>query len=660
MNIRILFLIAFLVVSVNISYSQNPSAMLSVIGDTAFCESGEGYLKIEFFDGKPEYGYLIKIYPNGDPVNWISKVYQADPIDDNELINGYFIDTLKVWGSYTYELIEFYDANLVQSDWVEGRGYKNVSGKVEFRLDSMPEPKLNIVDNSICGDIVEMASSAIPELSTSSVYWTSTGVGSFNDTAIVNAVFTSDLKTQSQQIIFTFYEVNGACIESAIDTVNLLGKPSGELNGYKDICLVDSVSITINFEGNGPWNFSIVDAKNDTLLKDVAEFGHLSNLIVNEVVGNNTLRFGYIVDNNGCFGYVDTIFTGTAKTVNIQPKVSLGDNKTICGVTDIIVADFDKGVDSWQISSGSANIIETVNNSALIQSYVEGNVGVVCTVNNDGCNNSDTVYIEFAKNSIVNPLSNDTTICEGGTAHINIDVKNNPPWDVKYSDGLSDFSQTFTSSPVVINLDVVENQTYSIKSIVNSKGCVTIFDSLDFQISVESNVSAYAGEDQSLDRVYQTILNGSPSDLNGCWSFVSGNGNIVSPFSSQTIIDSLKVGVNVLSFTVLPMACPSSSDNVTITVNKYKYYNGFSPDGLGKNERFTIEGADSDEQNKLMVFDQFGKLVYQKEGYFNQWDGTDMSDKPLDDGIYYFIFTSENEEAIKDYVVIRRAKTNNQ
>jgi hypothetical protein len=48
-------------------------------------------------------------------------------------------------------------------------------------------------------------------------------------------------------------------------------------------------------------------------------------------------------------------------------------------------------------------------------------------------------------------------------------------------------------------------------------------------------------------------------------------------------------------------------------------------------------------------------VVYKKNGYENDWTGTDMAGQPLPNGYYYFIFSGSGIDAIKDFLVIKRA-----
>ena len=92
---------------------------------------------------------------------------------------------------------------------------------------------------------------------------------------------------------------------------------------------------------------------------------------------------------------------------------------------------------------------------------------------------------------------------------------------------------------------------------------------------------------------------------------------------------------------------------VTIVVSEedpIEIYNGISANGDGKNDGFRIEGIENYRKNTLKIFNRWGVLVYQKEGYTNADPFTGYSNgrstiesgKKLPQGTYYYILEYEN------------------
>lgn len=181
-------------------------------------------------------------------------------------------------------------------------------------------------------------------------------------------------------------------------------------------------------------------------------------------------------------------------------------------------------------------------------------------------------------------------------------------------------------------------------------------------IRFDEQPAADAGEDLTLYNQDNTTLIAENTDLSnnndewiGEWKLISGTGNISDPGSMDALISGLDHGQTTLEWSVINGVCPEATDTVVITVKNLTYYTGISPDAQ-TNKYFKIKGAHTIPSNELMVFDQSGQLVYREpnleEG--NQWDATGLDGKPLESGIYYFIFKGEGIEPVKDYLVIKR------
>lgn len=85
---------------------------------------------------------------------------------------------------------------------------------------------------------------------------------------------------------------------------------------------------------------------------------------------------------------------------------------------------------------------------------------------------------------------------------------------------------------------------------------------------------------------------------------------------------------------------------------------GISPNGDGKNDNWTITGADYFENNHLQIFNRFGTEVYHKEYYTNEFVGkanvSTLGGELLPDGTYFYVFDKNNgEEAVKGYIYIK-------
>jgi gliding motility-associated-like protein len=102
-------------------------------------------------------------------------------------------------------------------------------------------------------------------------------------------------------------------------------------------------------------------------------------------------------------------------------------------------------------------------------------------------------------------------------------------------------------------------------------------------------------------------------------------------------------------------------NQATVTITVYDLVlpdQVFSPNGDGLNDTFFIEGCESYPNNKLQIFNRWGNLVYEKNGYKNDWDGYSIVFKignlPLPVGTYFYVFNYGTHLHKTGYVYLNR------
>ena len=63
----------------------------------------------------------------------------------------------------------------------------------------------------------------------------------------------------------------------------------------------------------------------------------------------------------------------------------------------------------------------------------------------------------------------------------------------------------------------------------------------------------------------------------------------------------------------------------------------FSPNGDGINDEWVIPGIENYPRNEVRIFNRWGNIIYQKNGYMNDWTGTYTNGELLSIGAYYYI-----------------------
>ena len=99
--------------------------------------------------------------------------------------------------------------------------------------------------------------------------------------------------------------------------------------------------------------------------------------------------------------------------------------------------------------------------------------------------------------------------------------------------------------------------------------------------------------------------------------------------------------------------CDTAQVQVFVLCEDLVFYTGFSPNGDGINETFTIIGLERYPDNRLRVFNRWGEQVHYSIGYQNDWDGT-WQGEGLPDGTYFYVFVSGRGKRHSGYVQINR------
>jgi gliding motility-associated-like protein len=131
-------------------------------------------------------------------------------------------------------------------------------------------------------------------------------------------------------------------------------------------------------------------------------------------------------------------------------------------------------------------------------------------------------------------------------------------------------------------------------------------------------------------------------------------GNIISykPTLGYKGLDTLtySITINGLSDTavvIFKVDCPN---------DPCKFPEGFSPNGDGVNDYYTLYCTGAYNKSEMLIFNRWGNEVYhKKDGYNGEWDGT-YRGQDLPDGTYYYVFKYNDgvNKAKSGFIVIQR------
>ena len=319
---------------------------------------------------------------------------------------------------------------------------------------------------------------------------------------------------------------------------------------------------------------------------------------------------------------------GDSITVNysIPPEVELGNDTLLCQGEELLLnVSTPEAAYQWQDNSTGNSY--TVTNSGFY--WVE-------VTNADGCSNSDSVTVDFSILPPVN-LGNDTVLCNGQSIDL---VAYITGVTFKWQDGSTDSVLT-ASLPGLYWVEAI-----------NTDNCSST-DTVSIQI-----------ENLKADFEYELIpcsseiqfLNLSSDTLSSHWDFGDGTtSNANNPVHTYQTNEKYKVVLIInpgsACADTAQKGIPFENDAVSDTLF---IPNIFTPNGDGKNDYFEVKEIDHPctDISRLMIFNRWGKKVFEAEGSPYKWDGS-TNENVLSEGVYFYVLEGERLKRTGSVTLLR-------
>ncbi|URC11141.1 gliding motility-associated C-terminal domain-containing protein [Flavobacterium sp. B183] len=401
--------------------------------------------------------------------------------------------------------------------------------------------------------------------------------------------------------------------------------------------------------------------------------------------------YGVIASSSGC---ENPIRLAVAVTVNVPLSVTTPrTTQVFClsaapTVQDIVVNEANI-VWYTTASGGTPLAANTPLVAATYYAAAQGNITNGC-----GAVPRLAVIVTFNNDALVPITTTDDTPCvfQGVTYSI-ANGKSNYVWSVSNGTitsggGLNDGSVTISWSdigPGKVEVEYIntcnERTTKSLNVIVATCSDLTITntvsnpkpnfgDQITFTITVNN-----IGQGNFINTIVSDLL---PSGYNlisasataGTYSLLSQIWTIPTLNAGQsvvlTIVAEVLPGGKYLSVatveTSTPLDVDSSNNSASVSVEPIclTVYNEFTPNNDGANDLFRIDCIETYPNNELKVYNRYGSLVYSKQHYENDWDGTanvsgvinrgDM----LPTGTYFYVIAIGDGTVKKGWLSIMR------
>lgn len=196
--------------------------------------------------------------------------------------------------------------------------------------------------------------------------------------------------------------------------------------------------------------------------------------------------------------------------------------------------------------------------------------------------------------------------------------------------------------------------SYSVRVRTTDKGGLSLERQLTISIS-EKPVLTGTGNETYTNPFTRTTASATPTISMGLSSdlYVSGadivsyNWSPSTGLNSTTISNPIATPKTTTTYTVEVTNRFGSKTMVAITVivkedfNVASRNNILTPNGDGQNDSWIIENLASYPNNKVTIIDRFGRIVYSKINYSNDWKAQ-VNGFDLPKGTYYYILTFNN------------------
>ena len=253
----------------------------------------------------------------------------------------------------------------------------------------------------------------------------------------------------------------------------------------------------------------------------------------------------------------------------------------------------------------------TINNIATTQSgtyYV--------SQEEDGCR-SDSVQFQLEiQQSVILEFSGDTVLCNGESTEIIVEGSNAVEWSNGSTENLQELGSgtytVFSTSPDGCN-DTLQITLIDAEPVANFTANPDLIVFIDTPISFSDSSSTPAGTEL----------------VEFTWNF-SG---YPSQSGQSTQITFPDTGEVVLTYIVEnDEGCRDTITAVILVIDDVIVPNVFSPNGDGKNDAFSIGNIEAFTDANLVIYNRWGKLIYENTAYQNNWTGDEYPD-----GTYFYV-----------------------
>ena len=406
---------------------------------------------------------------------------------------------------------------------------------------------------------------------------------------------------------------------------------------------------------------------------------NLPNAIIEGVTAENAGEYFVLVSQNGCTT-VASMPTMVYVLETVDPIISGGgsfcenSSVSLSVVNDLEIPDGSQVSYQWIDADTNIPVLTTNEPSWTLDNInvnQSGNYYLSVMLNDCPVNLSNTVAIEVTDLPDEQALIVDETTKACGADEVQIEAIASNRAEGQWStlSGASIISPT-DAQTAVFDLDEGENTFIWTLSTAN---CGTF--STDTLKIINAAINLNANDDlvsiENTQAITHNLLsNDDISDQSEGVSIRIINPPTEGIFSvnEEGVINYIPVdnfrGIVSFDYEICSNSCPDicSQANVQLSFDDPTFAgecfvpNVFTPNDDNMNDAFAIYCLESEfTNNRLMVFNRWGDIVFEQDSYRNDWEGT-YQDKPLPPGTYFYMLylDRDKEDALRGFITLVR------
>jgi gliding motility-associated-like protein len=261
------------------------------------------------------------------------------------------------------------------------------------------------------------------------------------------------------------------------------------------------------------------------------------------------------------------------------------------------------------------------------------------------CDSFDETFVSLTLFEIPeSPIASvDSILCESNSLQLYATTIQNAVYQWVGPNGFSSNEQ----NPIISSISSFHNGIYTV--FVELNGCPSSVSSVEVLVNEipEFSLESLCITDRMT--ITATPLNSSSGgELTYSWTGPNGYA------SSQNPIDITGLPVGTYSLILTNEWGCSSEDSIDVTRTICTIPKGLSPNGDGLNDSFDLTNLG--DNLKVKIYNRYGMVVYELNGYVNQWRGQDMKGNILPSATYYYYVEFETGEGKTGWVYLSHEK----